>query len=482
MDTQYSWYGIDFGTTNSAAFSFTGMSKETIKPIHYGDDEGRPFPSIVAINKNTGEIITGREAKNRRNELIGEYEYFSSIKTIIDSDKKWDIAGKEWTPEDIVAEIFKALKKRVERGTSSQLKEAVVAVPNGFSAEKKKHLRNAAQKAGVEVKMFIGEPTAAFCSNYNELKSCKNIAVFDWGGGTLDVTVLNIDDGKVMEIAESGMAFAGNDIDKKFAEKMHNRFMRGKTPSISFEELDAQTKDQLLTKCEQAKCDFEDEDIVQVRLNRYGEYGPVKDSVDYENFSLLIEEDVNNAILCLKEAISKAGLNSASLDCILCVGGSSKLRPLRERLIEVYGEDLIYYPERVMWDIAKGAAISSSRASTFCSNQDIGLLLSDGDFFPLLHKGQPLPCKEFEMTFAITDDEKYARFVIADNKYEEKRSFTKNILHLTRGFLGEYFILNCYVDQDFIFKIKIRSSAAYEDKFIVWKYNDLKVYYKIEVN
>ena len=266
MTSKYSWFGIDFGTTNSAACSFTGLSQDTIIPICYGDDEQRPFPSVMAINKNTGEIITGREAKTRRNELIGDYEYFSSIKSVIDSSQTWTIAGKTWTPEDIAAEIFKSLKNRVERGTSNTLDEAVVAVPNGFTAEKKKHLRNAALKAGIKVKMFISEPTAAFCSNYNELKSCKNVAVFDWGGGTLDVTILKVENGNVFEMASSGMQFAGDDIDKKIAQKMHTRFMRNKTPAISFDELDAVTKDRLLSQCERAKCDFEDEDIVSISI------------------------------------------------------------------------------------------------------------------------------------------------------------------------------------------------------------------------
>lgn len=481
MTSKYSWFGIDFGTTNSAACSFTGMSQATIVPICYGDDEQRPFPSVVAIHKKTGEIITGREAKRRRNELIGEYEYFSSIKSVIDSSKTWNIAGKEWTPEDIAAEIFKSLKLRVERGNSNVIDEAVVAVPNGFTAEKKTHLRNAAKKAGIKIKMFISEPTAAFCSNYNELKSCNNVAVFDWGGGTLDVTILKVDDGKVMEMASSGMQFAGDDIDKKIAQKMHMRFMRGKTPSISFDELDPSTKDRLLEKCESAKCDFEDEDVVSISMLKYSNYGPVRDSIDYDYFSLLLEEDVNNAVMCLEDAIKKAGLNTTSLDCILCVGGSSKLRPLKERLIDIYGEDMIYYPDRVMWDIAKGAAISSSRSSTFCANQDIGILLSDGELFPLLRKGQPLPCVEFETSFAIIDDDKYAKFVLTDNKHEGKRTFTETMVHLTRGFLGEHFIVKCYVDQDFIFKVAIRSSASYKDKFIVWKYSNLKVYYQIEV-
>ena len=370
----------------------------------------------------------------------------------------------------------------MERGTSNTLDEAVVAVPNGFTAEKKKHLRNAALKAGIKVKMFISEPTAAFCSNYNELKSCNNVAVFDWGGGTLDVTILKVEDGKIFEMASSGMQFAGDDIDKKIAQKMHTRFMRNKTPAISYDELDAVTKDRLLSQCERAKCDFEDEDIVSISIMKYGNYGPLRDSIDYDYFSLLLEDDVSNAMLCLEEAITKAGLNKASLDCILCVGGSSKLRPLKERLHSTYGEDMVYYPDKVMWDIAKGAAISSSRSSTFCSNQEIGVLLSNGELFPLLHKGQPLPCKELEMNFAMVDDEKYAKFVITDNKFEDKRTFTQTLLHLTRGFLGEHFILKCYVDQDFVFKIAIRSSAAYEEKFIVWKYNELKVYYKIEVS
>lgn len=481
MATQFSWFGIDFGTTNSAAFSFTGTSKENVQPIHYGDDEGRPFPSIVAINKTTGEIITGREAKNHKNELIGAFEYFSSIKSVIDSNKTWEIAGKTWTPKDITAEIFIALKKRVEKtGAMNLLNEAVIAVPNGFTAEKKKHLRNAAKKAGINVKMFIGEPTAAFCSNYNELKSCKNVAVFDWGGGTLDVTVLKVEDGHIMEMAESGMQFAGNDIDKKFAQKMHTRFMRGKTPSVSFDELDPITKDQLLRKCEQAKCDFEDEDIVSISINKYGSYGPVRDSVDYDYFSLLIEEDVKNAIHCLNNAIEKAGLNKASLDRILCVGGSSKLRPLKEKLLDLFGEELIYYPDKVMWDIAKGAAISCSRASTFCSNQEIGLLLSNGELFPLLRKGQPLPCKEKELTFAIVDDDNIAKFVITDNEDESKRTFTATILSPSRGFLEEYYIVNCYVDQDFNFKLKIRNNRAYKDKFTVWSYSELKIYYSVE--
>ena len=103
MSNKISWFGVDFGTTNSAAVSFTGISQEDLRQLTYGDDEGRPLPSVVSINKKTGEIITGREAKDRKNELLEDYEYFSSIKSIIAKDKVWKIARNDWTPIDIAA-------------------------------------------------------------------------------------------------------------------------------------------------------------------------------------------------------------------------------------------------------------------------------------------------------------------------------------------------------------------------------------------
>ncbi len=484
MVSQFSWFGIDFGTTNSAAFSFTGADENSVVPIHYGDDEGRPFPSVVAINRETGEVIAGREAKDQRNALLETHEYFSSIKSIIDSDKTWTIAGREWTPEDIAAEILKALKARVERDSDNRMDEAVMAVPIGYSAKKKLHLRNAAKKAGITVKMFVSEPTAAFCSNYQALRACNNVAVFDWGGGTLDVVVLKIDKGNVSELASDGMTFAGNDIDLKFARKMHSRFMRTKSTVITFDELPPSSKDQLLSKCEKGKCDFEDEDVVSVSINRYGSYGAVRDSIEYDYFSLLIEQDVENAVSCLQNAIKKAGLNLSSLDRILCVGGSSKLRPLRDRLEQIFGEDMLYYPDQVMWDIAKGAALIATRKGGYTLGKSIGLQLCDGSYFPLFKEGQPIPCEELKMTFSVVDQEagalKEARFIFADSASPDERELNEPFILPLRGFEDEYIELCCYIDADNVFRLKLESNRVPTDCAKVWKYEKLKVSFHIE--
>lgn len=482
MLSKYSWFGIDFGTTNSAAFSYTGIDENSIVPIHYGDDEGRPFPSVVAINKSTGEVICGREAKEQKHTLQETHMYFSSIKSIIDSEQTWIIAGKEWTPEDIAAEILKALKARVERDNNNVMDEVVMAVPVGYSFKKKVHLRNAAKKAGINIKMFISEPTAAFCSNYPELCACKNVAVFDWGGGTLDVVVLNIDHGNISELAAEGMTFAGNDIDLKFAEKMHTRFMKNKTPIIPIENLPATSYDQLLSKCEKAKCDFEDEDVVSISINKYGNYGAVRDSIEYDYFSLLIEQDVDNAINCLKKAIQIAGLNLSSLDRILCVGGSSKLRPLREKLESLFGKDMLLYPERVMWDIAKGAAQIATRSSGYMLSKSIGLQLCDGTYFPLFKEGQRIPCEEVNLIFATTDQGENARFIFTDSSVEEERELYEPFILPLRGFSDEHINLSCYIDQDNVFKVRLGSNRVPESTSKVWCYENLKVSFHIEEN
>ena len=117
------WFGIDFGTTNSAVVSLSKTGAEIMPPIHYGDDEGRPMPSVVAINKENGDKIIGRDAKDNRNSLIQTHEYISSIKTDIDKNIKWNYGEKEFNPENIATEIFSNLKNRIERNGNIQINE-----------------------------------------------------------------------------------------------------------------------------------------------------------------------------------------------------------------------------------------------------------------------------------------------------------------------------------------------------------------------
>lgn len=119
-----------------------------------------------------------------------------------------------------------------------------------------------------------------------------------------------------------------------------------------------------------------------------------------------MEPEVNEALNCLERAIKKAGLNKANIDAILCVGGSSRLRPFRDKAVSIYGSEKVKYPEKVMWNIAEGAAVigMTNSAGGYGLNQDIGLILSDGSFYPLLRKTQAVPCKEKKINFASVTD------------------------------------------------------------------------------
>lgn len=481
MNRQINWFGIDFGTTNSAAVSFTGADMLSVREIDCGDDEGRPFPSLVAINVKDGSVITGREAKERKNELSSEYKFFSSIKSIIGNDEPYEIAGRKWKPVDIAAEILKGLKRNISESRGLKCDEAIVAVPVGFTADKKKNLREAAKKAGISVKMFISEPTAAFCSNYINLKGNRYVAVFDWGGGTLDIAVLKVEDGKVYELATDGMNVAGDDIDRLIADKIHAWIAGEKGIRKELKELDDITKDTLLMRCERVKCSFSDGDeVATIRVNRYDEVGTVRQAIEYDFFAELISPIINDAVSCLEGAIKKAGLMTANIDRILCVGGSSKLLPLKKKLEEIYGNKMLFYPEKVMWDIAKGAAVVSMSSGKFGLNQDLGLILDDGEFFPLIKCGQTLPCRERKLNFAITNDEKHAKFVVTDAKEPEKRSFTQYITVPAGGFMKEQFELACFIDPDHLFRLSIRSTQFMKQYLHFWTYDKLKIFYQIE--
>ena len=134
------YFGIDFGTTNSATVGYVVMDQKP-EAVKYGDEEGRPIPSIVAIDKTTGAVFNGRDAWDKKMELSESCEYISSVKTILDSEQVKTIAGREWTAVDVASEVFKYLKANVHNRTGIDMEEATVAIPVGFSASKLSKLR-----------------------------------------------------------------------------------------------------------------------------------------------------------------------------------------------------------------------------------------------------------------------------------------------------------------------------------------------------
>lgn len=474
------YFGIDFGTTNSAIVTIPaidGQKVGTAKQI--GEDERHPLPSFVAINKQTGEVMTGLDAKKSISNS-DDYQVFSSIKTVIDEENEWEIAGKVWTPVDIAAELFKALKENVssKTGEKMDMKEAVVAVPVGFSPKKKNYLRKAAKKAGIVISMFISEPTSAYCSRLDEMKMYKNVVVFDWGGGTLDVVVLRIENNIVNELSSVGMTMAGNDIDKKIAEKICLRVARSSNQDFSFDDLSPEYKLRVLDLCEQAKCKLSDSDVATVAIAALDKYGSAFEKIDYDYLSLLIEDEVDQAIDCLLKAISEAGMNRESIDCIICEGGSSRLRPLQERLLEYFEREKLIFPKTAMWDIGTGAAEIAFRPGCYTLNKPLGIIQSNNKFYPLLKVGQRIPTEEKTVKFGVVETTEEARVVFADGD-EDSQSFSEYFPVKLRGFSDEVLNVSCYIDPDMVFRVKVSSNRMPDDVFRVWTYANLQVSYEI---
>ena len=472
------YFGIDFGTTSCATVGFVVMDNKS-EVISYGDDEGRPIPSAVAIEKNTGIVFTGREAWEKKMELSESCEYITSIKSILDSDWKKLIAGKQWTPEDVACEVFKALKKNIKERTGGILDKAVVAIPIGFSAAKREKLREAAMMADIKIKSFISEPTAAFFANYKELKSSKNVAIFDWGGGTLDVSILQNSEGKIFELATTGMSVAGDDLDKRIAERIHAKISRKKKIAIVFEDMPASAQDLLLVKSERAKRALGDDDTATISINNYGAYGAFRETIDYEWFADIINPEIELAISCLEEAIHESGVGLGNIDRIVMVGGSSNLSPLLEKMDVKFG-DKLFFPEETMWNVGYGAAQLSMNPGGYYANQSIGIVLSDGGDFELLKPHTLLSNWHDDFNFGLVDTSKEARFVFCGspdiNKSTEKY---KSISVPAYRFLQEKILLHVEVDHDLIFKAMAKSNMHAKEYSRFWDYAKLKCYYKL---
>lgn len=474
------WFGIDFGTTNSSAIGIidTGAGQSTFR---FGDDYGGPLPSLVAVDRETGEVFCGRSAWEKRRELSGKCEVIHSIKSELGTKKVWLVNGVEWTPELVAAEILKGLKKQVYQKQNFDLNEAVISVPVGFAPPKRRALRRAASLAGIKVISFVSESTSAFFKNYNKIKHFSKVAVFDWGGGTLDISIIENKNGRIFERSTSSLKCGGDDIDLKLAKLVHSKFVREKNIKKSFDEMDARFQDMLIVKAERAKRELSESDSVNLSVNNYGEFGAIRAAIDIDVFSLLIEPEVNTALKTLEQAVKKANISMAEIECIIMVGGSSNLRPLVEKIGNKWGGPQILYPENAVWNVAEGAALLCMNPGKIKLNHDIGLVLADNSFFPICKKDDEVPVDAGKFEFGAVEDTRNAVFAFSDNTYSDNGMM--KILNYENipvfGFFNEVVLCRAVVDDNYVFRIKMKSNHKQDKDARLFEYSDLNFYYEL---
>ncbi|MEG2458012.1 MAG: Hsp70 family protein, partial [Bacilli bacterium] len=342
--------GIDLGTTNSCVSVLEG-GKATVITNSEGE---RTTPSVVSY-KN-GEIKVGTVAKN---ESVTSTDVISSIKRIIGTKEKVKAAGKEYTPEEVSAQILMKLKKDAEAYLGDTVTKAVITVPAYFNDAQRQATKNAGKIAGLEVERIINEPTAAALAyGLDKQNKTGKILVYDLGGGTFDVSCLEIGDGVYEVLSTAGNnKLGGDDFDNRVIDYLVSEFKKNNGIDLSSDKLAVQ---RLKDAAEKAKKDLSSavNTTISLPFISQGSNGPLHLEINLSRakFEELIRDLVDSTAKQVKDALKEAKITAKDLDKVLLVGGSTRIPCVQELVKKEIGKEASkeVNPDEV---VAMGAAI-----------------------------------------------------------------------------------------------------------------------------
>ncbi|MGM9953000.1 MAG: molecular chaperone DnaK [Intestinibaculum porci] len=325
--------GIDLGTTNSCVSVMeNGEAKVIANP------EGmRTTPSVVAF-KN-GEIIVGEAAKRQ---AVTNPDTVSSIKRHMGTDYKAKVNGKEYTPEEISAMILQNLKATAEAYLGEKVTEAVITVPAYFNDAQRQATKDAGKIAGLDVKRIINEPTAAALAfGIDKIEKEQKVLVYDLGGGTFDVSILDLADGTFEVLATAGNNhLGGDDFDKKVMDWMVSEFKKEQGIDLSNDKMAMQ---RVKDAAEKAKKDLSGMMQTQISLPfiSAGANGPVHldMTLTRAKFDELTSDLVQMTETPVRQALSDAGMSASDIDEVLLVGGSTRIPAVQESVKRLLGKE-----------------------------------------------------------------------------------------------------------------------------------------------
>ena len=360
--------GIDLGTTNSCVGVMEGG-----QPVVIANAEGaRTTPSVVAFTKS-GERLVGEPAK--RQAVTNADKTISSIKRHMGTDYRVTIDDKKYSPQEISAMILQKLKSDAENYLGEKVTEAVITVPAYFNDAQRQATKDAGKIAGLEVKRIINEPTAAALAYGLDNEKEQKIMVYDLGGGTFDVSIIEIGDGVIEVLSTAGdNRLGGDDFDQKVADYMIAELKKSEGVDLSADKMAMQ---RIKEAAEKAKKELSSATTTNINLPfiSMNSNGPLHFDMNLTRakFDELTHDLVERTAEPVRRALSDAGLNSSELGQVLLVGGSTRIPAVQDKVKQLTGKE----PSKTLNPdecVALGASVQGGKLAGDAGAGDILLL------------------------------------------------------------------------------------------------------------
>jgi len=415
--------GIDLGTTNSVVGVLEG-NEPVIVPNSRGD---RLTPSVVAFT-DKNELLVGQPAKNQA--VVNSERTVLSIKRKMGSDYRIKINGKKYSPEEISSIILSRLKQYAEEYLGNEVKKAVITVPAYFNDAQRQATINAGKIAGLDVLRIINEPTAAALAYGLDTQESQKVIVFDIGGGTYDVSILEINDGVFEVLATNGNNFlGGDDFDDRLVDYILNEFQKENEIDLR---LDLMALQRIKEEAIRAKVDLSEMPETNINIPFITADGTGPKHLNLKITRAKFEDLIGDLVDMIREpaylAIEDAGIKAENIDKVLLVGGSTRVPLVLETVTSIVKKEPVkgLNPDEC---VAFGAAIQGGILSGEKKNivlidvtpLTLGIQIENGVFAPVIERNTPIPIKTKKMFTTIADNQRTVKVSV----YQGERKLAK---------------------------------------------------------